>query len=318
MEILSYIASELKQHKDAIQGAYYLMLAIFGGIGLYFLHRRNTALHKSSDASVKQAEIAKISQINDQYVKAVDQLVSDNIAINLGGIYGLEQIAQSYERFYTQVVELLTAYVREKAVQYDDTEFYRPAKDIQAILTVLGRCDNKDRVTFDLSGTYLSEYLIQGDFSNANFSKSDFTNADFSFADLSYANCAESNFTNANCHATNFTRANCRNANFTNSNCNHADFNRSKLTKTNFTSASGDRAIFDYANCDDANFTDAFLIDADFIGAYCERTIFIRIDCTRANFTDARLMQTNFTDANDLYANFTNANKTKSIGIERV
>jgi len=53
-------------------------------------------------------------QVAERFSKAVEQLGNKNIHTRLGGIYALEQIAKdAEEKYYWQVMETLTAYVRE-------------------------------------------------------------------------------------------------------------------------------------------------------------------------------------------------------------
>jgi hypothetical protein len=54
-------------------------------------------------------------QITERFTRAVDQLGSNEIDIRLGGIYALERIARDSADDHPQVVEVLTAYVREHA-----------------------------------------------------------------------------------------------------------------------------------------------------------------------------------------------------------
>jgi hypothetical protein len=117
---------------------------IFGGfvvlVGLYF-------------AWVNIIE-AKEGQITDRFTKAIDQLGAINqdgkikLEVRLGGIYALERIARDSERDHWPIMEILTAYVREHAAHVPDKSSYvklltkdthATPKDIQAILTVVGR-----------------------------------------------------------------------------------------------------------------------------------------------------------------------------------
>jgi hypothetical protein len=95
-------------------------------------------------------------QITDRFTKAINQLGEagpEKLAIRLGGIYALERIARDSERDHWPIMEVLTAYVREKAPWKEEeqhslskqqpTQNTQPAPklaaDIQAVLTVLGR-----------------------------------------------------------------------------------------------------------------------------------------------------------------------------------
>ena len=135
---------------------------ILGGVfllyGLYLTWRRTRATEEG--------------QITERFTRAIDQLGAVNekgekkLEIRLGGIYALERIARDSRKDHWQVMEILTAYVRENARWEENpsrdregavltpasatgsqpeagaTEAAQPTKpttDIQAILTILGR-----------------------------------------------------------------------------------------------------------------------------------------------------------------------------------
>ena len=113
-------------------------------IGLYF--------------TLKNLQLTQDRQITEHYTRAVEQLGSDKLEVRLGAIYALERIARDSERDHWPIMEILTAYVRERAfwkgVEQHSKEEILPsetqptqsnqappklATDIQAVLTVLGR-----------------------------------------------------------------------------------------------------------------------------------------------------------------------------------
>ncbi len=53
--------------------------------------------------------------ITDRYTKAIEQLGSDKLDVRLGGIYALERIAVDSARDHPTVVEVLSAFVRERS-----------------------------------------------------------------------------------------------------------------------------------------------------------------------------------------------------------
>jgi hypothetical protein len=143
-------------------------------------------------------------QITDRFTKAVDQLGKtgpENLAIRLGGIYALERIARDSERDHGPIMEILTAYAREhapwpaKRVLADDLSLVKrpsaendqpsrkPAADIQAILTVLGR-----RVLTHEGGQYVSLDLRNTDLRGADLRSAHLEHADMGGANLEGAN----------------------------------------------------------------------------------------------------------------------------------
>jgi uncharacterized protein YjbI with pentapeptide repeats len=94
----------------------------------------------------------QVGQIADRFTKAIDHLGKDTLAIRLGGIYALEQIAKDSENYHWAVMEVLTAFIREQTqgrlntsgfwlaiFVSKDQDVSKPPADIQAMLTVLGR-----------------------------------------------------------------------------------------------------------------------------------------------------------------------------------
>ena len=130
---------------------------------------------------------ARESQITERFTRAIDQLGNPNLEIRLGGIYGLERIANESEKDYWPIMEILTAYVRKnshvsnyiekiksnnKPILVDKNNFPDVQKiifdsfdpqaislDIQAILTVIGRrkksLNNWESNRLHLRKTYL-------------------------------------------------------------------------------------------------------------------------------------------------------------------
>lgn len=114
----------------------------------------------------------RAGQITERFTRAIDQIGNDKpLEVRLGGIYALERIARDSRDDHRQVMEVLTAYVRENAPPPSEPETLRPemtvrefvqgprpSTDVQAILTVLGRRDRsheRSPLTLDLADTNL-------------------------------------------------------------------------------------------------------------------------------------------------------------------
>lgn len=92
---------------------------IIGGLclilGLYFtsLQLRETQLTSSNNEA-----IARDGQITDRYIKAVQQLGTtdeQNLPVRIGAIFSLERIARESKTDYGPIMELLSAYVRDRS-----------------------------------------------------------------------------------------------------------------------------------------------------------------------------------------------------------
>ncbi len=117
------------------------------------------------------------ADLANSLTQAIEQLRSEQVDIRVGGIYALEQIGWHTEQHTQQVVEILSAFVRERA-RWSDHDgqgsllpFPRRAPDIQAALTVLGRhrrpepegqAPRLDLADTDLRGAQLGSAHLEG------------------------------------------------------------------------------------------------------------------------------------------------------------
>jgi hypothetical protein len=112
--------------------------------------------------------------------------------MRLGGIYALEGVMNASERpeqYRGPVLEMLCAFVREYTI--GKTVSGKPAIDIQAALTVIGRRKGQELPD-------LAEVNIPGaNLSGANLSGADLFGANLSDADLSDAHLRDADLTDA-------------------------------------------------------------------------------------------------------------------------
>ena len=150
-------------------------------------------------ATERQVVIAGEGQITERFTRAIEQLGSEKLEVRLGGIYALERIARDSERDHWPIMEVLTAYVRErspapkKSQDGDEPEPQPVTPDIQAILTVIGRrrveFERSLHQALDLNHTNLHGANLRGArLSGANVSAAKLCWAKLSLADLSLAN----------------------------------------------------------------------------------------------------------------------------------
>ncbi len=204
-------------------------------------------------------EIGIRGQITERFTKAIDQLGSDRPAIQLGGIYALKAIADDARSFHYPVVEILTAYVREKARWGDDYEAEsshrrrRAPADIQAIRNVLGRRREMPADPVDLTDT---------DLRGAELEFADLSGAGFYHSHLDGAAFEESKLERAN-----FRRACLRDAQFIRCNFGGSAFEGADLRKKEFVLCDLSKGDFTEANLEETDFTDSTLQGADLRGA---------------------------------------------------
>jgi hypothetical protein len=178
---------------------------IIGGfgllLGLYFTWRRIEISQQELEATRDQQVTERFTRAIDQLGATDNEGENKKLEIRLGGIYALERIAGdslAMENFpgrdYSTVMEDLTAYVRENTRQTPESskgsseadstsnaapsdtdeaaeqpglpERIRPPADIQAILDVLGRAQNRApeeyRTRIDLHEVNLRGASLQG------------------------------------------------------------------------------------------------------------------------------------------------------------
>jgi uncharacterized protein YjbI with pentapeptide repeats len=178
-----------KGRADARQGVRTASLALLAGavavVGALYTARTYELNRKSSLAARRRDRKAHAldatRQVTERFTRAVDQLGSEKLDVRLGGIYALERIARDSKGDHPQIVELLSAFIREHASlteRPEDTEGQQDAPslttDVQAALTVLGRrkikYDRQSIPSVHLAYTYLrGAVLIDGHFERAGF-----------------------------------------------------------------------------------------------------------------------------------------------------
>ena len=168
-----------------------LLAQIVGGIvltiGVGVTWRRMTFTEQT-------LRVTEQGQITERYTRAIEHLGHEKPAVRMGAIYALERLAKDSARDHWTVIEVLSAYIRDRTpidpVAVDD-ERERPATDIQAALTVIGRRDitNEELGAVDLSNTRLTG----ADLSGAELSRAKLREANLSGAKLIRANLSEAN-----------------------------------------------------------------------------------------------------------------------------
>jgi hypothetical protein len=206
-QVAQFNITNQKDLADA-ENSYRATLAqIFGGvaiaIGLYYTWRRIgiaeedlKVTQENLEATQKVAQgnlkIAQEGQITERFTRAIDQLGSDKSEIRLGGIYALERIANESEKDYWPIMEILTAYVRKNS-SIELTNQDRVSLDIQAILTIIGRCNYAYRQgksnCLDLSKTNLKGVEL----TEAQLVKANLTGAHLEGTFLVFASLEETN-----------------------------------------------------------------------------------------------------------------------------
>ncbi|WP_196054877.1 pentapeptide repeat-containing protein [Nocardia aurantiaca] len=230
----------------------------------------------SLQATGKQYEISRQTEITDRFTKAVAALDSPTINSRLGGIYSLEQLAVDSAEVRTTVFEVLSAYIRDKAHIKSPGECdtnQELGEDIRTALTVIGRRKPQSRIEISLTGTCLpNANFSEGNWYDVNFQESNLANANFSNAKFSLPDAprddahtiinmpfrntvlANSIFSYSDLYGIWFDTADARGARFDRSDMTSARVTGSDLTGAELVGVNFTDACFSQSNLDEADF----------------------------------------------------------------
>ncbi|MBD2234933.1 pentapeptide repeat-containing protein [Phormidium tenue] len=127
-------------------------------------------------------QIAEDKNATDRFSKSVEMLSNEKIEIRLGGIYSLERIAKDLKEDAPVVMEVLTAFIRNKTRLSKESrqsfidsfsprempsdarsEHIKLEQDIQSALSVIGRCNkHDDQPSYNVPPLDLSESNLSG------------------------------------------------------------------------------------------------------------------------------------------------------------
>ena len=191
--------------------------------------------------------LSREGQVTDRYTKAIEQLGSDKLDVQIGGIYALERIAHDSARDQPTVMEVLSAYARAHSYHVEIPREVWPLTTpthVQAALTVVRRRDaGRDIRPIDLKGAYLPSADLSG--------------AHLSGANLHLTNLYNANLYNANLYGAQLTSANLSGAHLVDANLSGADLTSANLSGAHLVDANLSGADLTSANLSGADLTSA-------------------------------------------------------------
>jgi len=236
----------------------------------------------------------------DKRVRALDgvEVTAPNLEVRLGAIYALERISQDSPRDHWQVMEILSAYMRENACTWlngappmdesgtidlnaDDFDGWLKQQpvlraDLQAILTVIARRGRR-RVAESSAGQRIDlrgVILVKPDYIAAGFEQDlqqiNLANATILGANLENANLRGANLRGADLDGANLKGANLEGANLRMAKLWEADLRGANLEGANLWMAQLWGADLRMANLEGAHLGMAHLDGANFRGANLE------------------------------------------------
>ena len=272
---------------------------------------------KNSEISHKQLLATQEKQITERFSKAVEQLGNEqSITVRLGAIYSLERIAKDSKDDHWTIMEVLTAFVREKSNDTRETDSKIP-QDIQVALTVIGRRNTENdpkNGEIDLRGANLNGANLVGaklnnanlekaEINNANLEKAELNEAEISYAKLNKTNLIESQLNKARLYGAELKEAYLNGAILNEAILGQADLFKASLNMAQLVNTYLKKANLEGTDIFQSNLTEVDLQGANLTGALVDDTILIN-----ANLKDANLKGTNLRGANLTGANLTRAN----------
>lgn len=271
-------------------------------VALVYTARKHSLDRRAHDLDRQAFALSEQGQVTDRYTKAITLLASKEESERIGGIYALERIMADSERDHPTVVEVLAAFVRQRASLPDPSgdqgsadesgsrRLSPPDADVQAVMTVLARRPERtEPFNIDLRRTMLARLELPGG------ARLGWVN--FEGADLSGASLVGATFTGAMLSGATLTQAYLIGAILDGASLVAAELTGAKLVAATLIGAMLGNATLANADLTDADLTDANLLDADLRGASLWRATLTSAYLAEADLTDASLNEAVLTEA---------------------
>jgi hypothetical protein len=205
----------------------------------------------------KSVAIAAEGQVSERYAKALEQLGNDQITFRLGAVYSLAEIARRKDDHLWSVIQVLTAFIRDKS-PYDKKRaaLKQPPDDIQAALWAISNQnlgDEKEAPSrlhvMDLSSTDLRSSNVPG----AWLTGADFTGAHLEHSELSGAHLEKAILVDTHLEEVSFSKAHLEGANLIGAYINGAVLSGAFLSKATLVGANLSEADLRRADLKDAH-----------------------------------------------------------------
>src|SRR5215217_7768935 len=231
------------QKKDFVQAVAITLAGAVAAVGVYFTWRTLETTLWSSRRNIQhtQESLTQTSQTllqnqrtqsADRFIRAIDQVGSENPAIRLGGIYALDQIAKENEEYRGRIIEVLSTYIRtnyRRRRQSQSTQTplagselseAQGRSEVNAILLIFKRTLKSTGQPYQSADNTIGHVDLHG---------TDLRNADLRDTDLQ-----EANLTDTYLHAAELKGTILRNANLANSDLTQAVLESAHLQGANF------------------------------------------------------------------------------------
>lgn len=248
---------------------------------LYLVWRRTVATENTTAAMARTLFAAQEGQRTECVSRAIEQLADNRLEIRLGGIYTLERLARESEADHWPIMEVLCAFVRERAAWAEERELSATAAaDVQAVLTVLGRRmrshEKREEQRLDLRRTDLRGV----DLSDLHLERACLLEAHLEGADLQ----------GLHLEGADLRRAYLTNADMVEANLKGADLREAHLESAYLVEAHLEGADLGGAHLEGAYLGGAFLEGADLGGAHLDGAYIYKAHLEGASLHGARIL----------------------------
>jgi uncharacterized protein YjbI with pentapeptide repeats len=260
-------------------------------------------LTEDRDQAIQDRQLTRQGQASERFTRAIDQLGSNRLETRIGGIYGLDQIAEQSPDNTGPVGEVLLAWVngRPRTGSPPGIPLSEYAPDVQAALTVLTGQRYKLIVHYrlDLHGLQLR---------SANLGRAYLRGARLEGANLEGADLFQSLLGGANLRSADLSSAFLRLAELKGASLTGARLEDANLQRADLYHAFLFRADLRRANLEGANLEGARLLGADLEGAHLRPADLKGANLDSAHLRDADLGSTNLRGASLRGASLRGAN----------
>lgn len=246
----------------------------------------------------RRVEVTEEGHVTERFTRAIDQLGNkDSMEVRLGGIYALDRIGKDSPKDRKQIIEILTAYIRNNAAKEDGPEI---EEDIPAVLLKSKAVEVYEikELSTDIKDIFSILYNENGwpmEFRNKNNLK-----YDFSHSDLSRRNLYKIRLDNCNLYRASFKQTILDGANLYGSNLAKAKLHKAHIVEANLKNTDLIHADLTNACIGDFNLENANLIGASLQGARLYFSNLQGAGFEAANLEGASLIRTDLTEATGL------------------
>jgi uncharacterized protein YjbI with pentapeptide repeats len=243
--------------------------------------------------------VSEKKQIVESFAKAVEQLGNEELQSRVGGIFVLEEIAQSSPEYHWTVIEVLTSYIRDKSLkgesifkrEYKVKAPYSRRKETEEILSDYIVVETKIFVTIDIQAALTVIFRRN--------SKQDPQDRviDLSCCDIRGANMKNANLAHANLRESRISEVKLQNANLSSANLQETDLSQAVLDGANLSKSSLNNASLKNASLKKANLQDSDLTYANFQEACLKDAKLNRAILYYSDFKSAKLQGANLREA---------------------